>query len=634
MIHYDTNVTIVLNTLSMYGYDADCIAMHKDCFERLGEHLIRKGTNNFSSEEAQHWFDMQKSYQRLPNNKRQAVSRLCDVYDIGHVSGSHINIFTEPSNDFASILDTYQKHVDSSDYCLPYKDTIDRVVRTFCQYATSNGISSCADFSYTFLDEYDLFIHERGFEITNTEGRIYSFLDFLVKSNLVTPGYALYMHYVQKGAGRRITSLNEMREETRTIVESHRAESMCFPALDLYNSIPDFCCTLQSKMYSDSVIAVSRRALTLLYLFLDREDLGYDKVIAEQWHESFGARVFQSDRNKARRALEMYDDYTHEGDIVFTKRWKGHKTKVYDTLPQWCKDSIDPFLKMKEKEQWDESTVTMYETAIVRFSKYLVLQGLTSYSDLTPEIIKQFHVQDEHATPEAKNAYRCRIIKYLEWMERRKELPYGISNALPRVATSGERIIEVLSEDDLRKIEERRKQASTPIQLRDAAIIQCGLDLGFRSCDIVALRTSDIRWKDKLIRIIQDKTEVEHWTPMSNAVGNALYKYIKEGRPKVEGETHVFLSMVAPFGPIKIYCCEDAMKRYGFSTRKFHSVRRTFGTNTMKSGATIDETANALGHTDTGNVHKYTLLDQERMQMCCLTLEEAGIPLKGGDQHA
>ena len=634
MIHYDTNVTIVLNTLSMYGYDADCIAMHKDCFERLGEHLIRKGTNNFSSEEAQHWFDMQKSYQRLPNNKRQAVSRLCDVYDIGHVSGSHINIFTEPSNDFASILDTYQKHVDSSDYCLPYKDTIDRVVRTFCQYATSNGISSCADFSYTFLDEYDLFIHESGFEITNTEGRIYSFLDFLVKNNLVTPGYALYMHYVQKGNGRRITSLNEMQGEARDIVESHRDESMCFPACDLYNSIPDFCRTLQSRMYSDSVIAVSRRALTLLYLFLDREDLGYDRIIAEQWHESFGARVFQSDRNKARRALAMYDDYTHEGDIVFTKRWKGHKTRVYDTLPHWCKDSIDPFLKMKEKEQWDESTVTMYETALVRFSKYLVLQGLTSYSNLTPEIIKQFHVQDEHSTPAAKNAYRCRIIKFLEWMEHKKELPYGISNALPRIATSGERIIEVLNEDDLRKIDERRKQASTPIQLRDAAIIQCGLDLGFRSCDIVALRTSDIRWKDKLIRIIQDKTKVEHWAPMSNAVGNALYRYIKDGRPKVEGETHVFLSMVAPFGPIKIYCCEDAMKRYGFSTRKFHSVRRTFGTNTMKSGATIDETANALGHTDTGNVHKYTLLDQERMQMCCLTLEEAGIPLKGGDQHA
>ncbi len=634
MIHYDTNVTTVLNTLSRYGYDADCLAMHKNCFERLKEHLIIKGMNNFSSEEAQHWFGMQKSYRRLPNKKKQAVSRLCDVYNSGHISGNHIDIFIEPSPDLAQILDVYQKHIDSSDYCLSYKDTINRVVRTFCQYATANGIRTCTDFSYTLLDGYDLFIHEKGFEITNTEGRIYSFLDFLVKNNLVTPGYALYMHYVQKGNGRRITSLSEMREEVRAIVEYHRDESMCFPACDLYNSIPDFCLTLQSNMYSDSVIAVSMRALTLLYLFLDREDLGYDKLIAEQWHESFGDRVFQSDKNKARRALAMYDDYTHEGDIVFTKRWKGHKTRVYDTLPQWCKDSIDHFLNMKKKEQWDESTVAMYETAIVRFSKYLVLQGLISYSDLTPGIIKQFHVQDEHSTPDAKNAYRCRIIKFLEWMEYKKVLPYGISNALPRVSTSRERIIEVLSEEDLRMIDERRKQASTPIQLRDAAIIQCGLDLGFRSCDIVALRTSDIRWKDKLIRIIQDKTEVEHWAPMSNAVGNALYKYIKEGRPKVEGETHVFLSMVAPFGPLKIYCCKDAMKRYGFSTLKFHSVRRTFGTNTMKSGATIDETANALGHTDTRNVHKYTLLDQERMQMCCLTLEEAGIPLEGGGQHA
>ena len=67
MIHYDTNVTTVLNTLSRYGYDADCRAMHKDCFERLREHFIRKGVNDFSSDEAQHWFCMQKPYRRLPN---------------------------------------------------------------------------------------------------------------------------------------------------------------------------------------------------------------------------------------------------------------------------------------------------------------------------------------------------------------------------------------------------------------------------------------------------------------------------------------------------------------------------------------------------------------------------------------
>lgn len=634
MIHYDKNVTTVLDTLSMYGYDADIHAMHKDFYARLREHLTGMCLDTFSPDEARQWFNAQKDCKRLSKEKRQAVDRLCDVYDTGHVSGIHVSIFTEPSPDLAKILGIYQDHICSCGYCLPYKNTINGVVRTFCQYATANGVNSCGELSYSLLADYDSFIHERGTCITNTEGRIYGFLDFLARKNLVNPGHALYMHYTQKGEGRRLTSLMEMQEGARAAIESHRKESLCFPAREIYDSIPDFCAKLQRKKYSDSVIAASRRALMALYLFLDREGLGYDRAIAEKWHDFFGTRVFQSDSNKARRALEMYDDYTHEGDIIFTKRWQNRKTRAYDTLPQWCKDEIAPFLKMKEKEQWDKSTVMMFEKSLTRFSLYLVAQGLASYSGLTPEIIKQFHAQDHHKTPEAKNAYRCRISKFLEWLEANKVLPCGICHALPRMAAAGERIVEVLNQGDLEKIEERRKAASTPIQLRDAAIIQCALDLGFRGCDIVSLRISDIKWKDKLIRIVQDKTGVEHWAPMSNAVGNALYKYIKEGRPKVEGEPHIFLSMDAPHGPVKRDCCQDAMKRYGLSTTRFHSLRKTFGTNTMRSGATIDETANALGHTNVRNVHKYTLLDQERMQMCSLSLEEAGIPAERRCQHA
>lgn len=633
MIHYDTNVTTVLNTLSMYGYNDTVHTMHKDCFARLKEHLIGNGVEIFSSDEAAKWLDMQGTHENIHDEIRQAVNRLCDTYDIGHVSGAHISILIEPSPDFTRVLNAYQEYIDSCDYCLSYKNTINCVVRTFCQFATANGINSCEEFSYSLLAKYDSFIHENGSSITNTEGRIYSFLNYLAENNLVNPGYALYMHYTQKGSGRRITSLMEMSGEARNIVESRRDESLCFPSHEVYDSIPDFCNALQEKRYSDSVIAVSRRALTLFFLFLDQEGLGYDKVIAEQWHGSFGTRVFQSDSNKARRALEMYDDYACEGDIDFTRRWQGRKIKSYDTLPQWCKDGIDPFLEMKEKEQWDKSTVMMFEKCLTRFSLYLVEKGLTSYSDLTPEIVKQFHAQDDHKTPEAKNAYRSRISKFLEWLEEKKVVPCGICRALPRMAGAGERIVDVLSQDDLEKIEERRKVAATPIQLRDAAIMQCALDLGYRGCDIVSLRISDIKWKDKLIRIIQDKTDMEHWAPMSNAVGNALYKYIREGRPKVKGETHIFLSMAAPHGPVKRDCCQDAMKRYGLSTTKFHSLRRTFGTNTMRSGATIDETADALGHSDTRNVHKYTLLDRERMKMCCLSLEEAGIPAEGGCQH-
>ena len=79
--------------------------------------------------------------------------------------------------------------------------------------------------------------------------------------------------------------------------------------------------------------------------------------------------------------------------------------------------------------------------------------------------------------------------------------------------------------------DEYRISASTPMELRDIAIVLLGLRMGMRSVDICKLMISDISWKDQTISFVQQKTGVFVALPMPTDVGNSLYRYIIEGRP-------------------------------------------------------------------------------------------------------
>ena len=50
----------------------------------------------------------------------------------------------------------------------------------------------------------------------------------------------------------------------------------------------------------------------------------------------------------------------------------------------------------------------------------------------------------------------------------------------------------------------------------------------------------------------------------------------------------------------------------------------------LRGGAAPAQVAEALGHRGIGNVRKYLSLDEERMRLCAISLEESGLLLEGG----
>ena len=161
-----------------------------------------------------------------------------------------------------------------------------------------------------------------------------------------------------------------------------------------------------------------------------------------------------------------------------------------------------------------------------------------------------------------------------------------------------------------------------------------GCDMGIRGCDIANLRVGDINWKDQCIHFRQDKTDADVVVAMPVAVGNAVFRYLKEVRNKNTGSDRVFLGLHAPYRPITRNVCYNTLRRVLpdriVRGSGFHTTRKTFSTNRLRNGVEPSRIAEALGHAGTETLTPYLSLDDSKMSLCPLSLSELSILTKGG----
>ena len=625
MTHYGDNVSTVLNTLRRYEYGERYIFLTKQCYTEFKNSIGSDTYIAFSVNRALDWCEtnVAKAYRSVYKN---AIQRLNDVYVYNHVLGVHLLFHTHLNESYISTVESYLQFASQENtYSRRGLTRIKSVCTQFCCFLQSRGAYSFDNISYSLLEEYHHYILESFASYVEIEGTINSYLKFMTDNGYCQFKYSLFMHYIVRG---KCTKLSDLSPEARRYIERERENSSNFPSSEFYQTISDFAKRLSAAGYSASVSWKATYHLTLLYLFLDREGLGYDITIADVWLKDVGQRIFGPDNfRKARRTIEMYEDYMSAGDVI-SHFWK-HTVTTYDKLPIWCKAEIDKFLEAKRRERWASGTIISYRTYVSRFCQFLVSEGLDSFGNLTHAMIKSFNIHDAHKTPAGKNTCNRRIRQFLIHLEMRQVARQGLHFALPYCATRGGKVVEVLSCEDKMRINEYCERATTPLELRDAAILKIAMTTALRASDIVALKISDIDWKNRLFRVVQKKKKVERVYLMETCVGNAIFRYLRDGRYRKADSDYVFISIHAPYGPISTSACTKALGRAGTTAKDFHRLRKTCATDVLRAGATFVETAEFLGHTDTSNVHKYAVPDEERMRLCPLSLKETHLVVEG-----
>ena len=453
-------------------------------------------------------------------------------------------------------------------------------------------------------------------------GHARRFFEFMSDQQKCPVGYSLFLN---DRYAPYVGSLDEFDESIRARIAAAADESRDFPADEFLAAIDNYIESLKAYGYGCTSLKTAKHALTVLYLFLEIHSLGYHPEISSAWFSGV-MPLLPKNWKHWRRLVYLFAEFYENGEIIPSGKYTYGPSSI-DTLPEWCRSGIEGFLDLLKREFHDPKTLRTYRYPCIRLCRYLVDHNYSGFGSVDADTLQKFCLQDQHRTFKGKSTCLVVIRKFIIFLEDTGHIKNKhLHLCLDPGCAHGEKMVDVLTEDQCKRIEQYREfSGDSPIALRRFAMVMAGIRMGLRASDVINLKLKDIDWRSRSISIIQEKTKTPLTLPMPVPVGNAIYRYIKEGRPRVRSE-YIFIHHRAPYGKLSNKTCTIALWSI-LPERKsvrggFHVVRRTFATNILRSGAGASDVMDTLGHTDPTSVMKYLSMDENRMRLCPLSLSD------------
>lgn len=219
---------------------------------------------------------------------------------------------------------------------------------------------------------------------------------------------------------------------------------------------------------------------------------------------------------------------------------------------------------------------------------------------------------------------------FLRFLVAEGRIAPGIEQCVPRVPQWRlSSLPRYLEDDDVERVL-TSCDLSTPLGLRDRAILLLLARLGLRASDIVSMTFPHVDWEHGTL-LVSGKGRRETLLPLPQEVGDAMMEYLEHGRPRVARTERLFLTVNAPPRPFanssSISGIVDfALKRCGIvnaPSRGAHLLRHSAATAMLRSGGSLDTIASVLRHRSTDSTAHYAKVD---VQM----LEQVAQPWPGG----
>ena len=152
---------------------------------------------------------------------------------------------------------------------------------------------------------------------------------------------------------------------------------------------------------------------------------------------------------------------------------------------------------------------------------------------------------------------------------------------------------------------------SSPVGVRDHAIIMLVARLGLRSIEVARLELGDVDWRSGEL-VVRGKGRRHDRLPLPVEVGEALVAYLAGGR-NPERARHLFLTCRAPRGPIRADLVGDvverACKRAGLPVVGPHRLRHALAGELLRKGAGLTAISQVLRHQDLATTALYAKVD-------------------------
>jgi integrase/recombinase XerD len=286
-------------------------------------------------------------------------------------------------------------------------------------------------------------------------------------------------------------------------------------------------------------------------------------------------------------------------------------------------DAVGGFLDHASVERGlSPRTVEAYGRDLARFLRFLAGAGVCRVDEIRPEHMAGFAVMLESEGLGARSRARA-MVATRRWLRHLGAL--GALDADPSDAVVHPRFDQplprVLRPDETLALIEA-VDPSTPLGLRDRAMIEVLYGAGLRVSELVSLPLGGYDGRSGVLRVF-GKGSKERIVPIGEPAQVALDEYLSLGRPvlakaaQVDSDA-VFLSRRG-----------SAMSRQNFFIRlrgiartagvpsekvSPHVLRHAFATDLLEGGADLRALQSMLGHADLSTTQVYTHVSQQRLR--------------------
>ena len=208
------------------------------------------------------------------------------------------------------------------------------------------------------------------------------------------------------------------------------------------------------------------------------------------------------------------------------------------------------------------------------------------------------------------------VKSFYRWLKREGRIEEDPALLIERPKT-GRPLPKTLTEADVEALL-AAPDVSTPLGLRDRAMLELIYATGLRVTELVTLTQSQINPRQGLVRVI-GKGDKERLVPLGEEALHWLARYLREARPLLLGDNQELLF------PSRRGTC---MTRQTFWHRikkmamvagvekklSPHTLRHAFATHLLNHGADLRVVQLLLGHSDLSTTQIYTHVAQQRLQ--------------------
>lgn len=257
-----------------------------------------------------------------------------------------------------------------------------------------------------------------------------------------------------------------------------------------------------------------------------------------------------------------------------------------------------------------ETTLDLYETCLRDLMKELG----SDPCQYTAKSIRQFVLNraEPHSVCRAQ-AITVAVRSFLRFLGVTGRCSPNLVESVPKYRSYGlQGLPRHLEPDEMEKVVQSCK-AKDENGLRDRAVILLLARLGLRASDVARLTFADIDWKNGRIAV-SGKNRTPEWLPLPQEVGEAILKYLRDGRSKFKTD-RVFIKVDAPIGPLTrasvTHIARSAFLRAGVKApiNGAHTLRHSVATAMLRKGVSLAGVGSVLRHRSSETTAIYAKVD-------------------------